>query len=232
MKITIYALLDPRDCAIRYIGLTRDLKARLRHYRNKPHTKHLVNWFSMLKNLGLFPRVEILEEVDEGEAAEKAEREWIAFYRSCNCDLINFTLGGENAFKMTDEMKARKTGIVRRDRGLKRKPRTEETKRRISESRKRAYADGQIKSVFSGLNKSRRGIPLSDEHRRRVSRALKGKVTAESTKEKLRETSKHLWEDVTFRERLLNAGIATRFKKGVVNRKDGGARSTVSQSGS
>jgi len=64
------------------------------------------------------------------------------------------------------------------------KPRTEETKRKISEAKKGKHFSEEIRSR---MNKGKTGVPLSEEHRRRISEGNKGKIRTEETKQKLSE---------------------------------------------
>ncbi len=61
-----YALVDPRDSKIRYIGITKHLKLRLTEHiriaKNDSDTNiHKRSWIKQLLNLGLEPIFIILE---------------------------------------------------------------------------------------------------------------------------------------------------------------------------
>jgi hypothetical protein len=180
MQVTIYALIDPSTQAIRYVGLTRDVKARLRRYRDRPHTKHLCNWFSSLKDRGLFPALEVLEVTDD-QGADACERKWIAHYRSIGADLINLTDGGEGACRMSDETRAK---IAEKARGRRYGPMSEQHRKKISEANK-GKSFGRPE-VFVALNKARAGVPLSEEHKRKVSEGVRRSMTPE-VRQKLSE---------------------------------------------
>jgi hypothetical protein len=166
--IFIYALFDPRNGYIRYVGLTRDVKARIRRYRDSPHTLHLRNWFNSLYVLGLAPEMAIIDSTDSELESCMLERKWISKCREDGFDLINLTKGGERAFEISDEYRAN-LRIARRRRPLlvTQGPMPEETKKKISESHKERYRLGIGKSNFGALNKSRIGIPISDEAKTR-----------------------------------------------------------------
>jgi hypothetical protein len=100
-KITrIYALRDPRNGQVRYVGKThRSLASRLADHvlkAGKPQyqTRHSVRWIAGLVRLGLRPTIELLEEIGGGWA----EREvfWIAWFRNNGADLTNHSSGGES----------------------------------------------------------------------------------------------------------------------------------------
>jgi hypothetical protein len=97
--VYIYALIDPRDGKIRYIGKTNSLKRRYLAHINPSNLKplnHKSNWIKVLLSLNLRPEIIEIEKVPFNIWQEK-EREWIAFYREEGCDLTNGTDGGEGA---------------------------------------------------------------------------------------------------------------------------------------
>ena len=91
--VTIYALVDPRDNTVRYVGKTSDPSARLaQHIENTAGKGHKNVWVRDLKASGLRPTMEILERVPVAEW-EAAERRWIAFY-STRGSVLNVEIGG------------------------------------------------------------------------------------------------------------------------------------------
>lgn len=190
--VHIYALKDPGDGSVRYVGLTRDVKARIRRYRYRAHTKHLNNWIKKFQKLGTFPVLEILETVPESESGE-AERRWISRYRSDGARLLNFTDGGESSFSMDRE------GVARRGLGIKRawaEGRLDHLKPMLRAQAKRASSmRGPGSPIgFIRLNKSRAGIPLTAQHRQKLSEALKRS-----------DHLRRMWEDPEFRNRAVSA---------------------------
>lgn len=89
----IYALVDPRDQAVRYIGQTTNLVARLSGHNNEHPSKptHKNNWIKALKKLGLTPIMEIVETVPLSELDQR-EQYWIAVKLSEGCDLTNIAI--------------------------------------------------------------------------------------------------------------------------------------------
>lgn len=105
----IYGLFEPEPSglgALRYIGITADLKKRLREHRSDVSQSHKVNWIRSLKKRGLKPEIAILEEVPE-EFCDREERWWIAYMRSLGADLTHIREGGVRAsgYKHTPERK-------------------------------------------------------------------------------------------------------------------------------
>lgn len=134
-KLFIYALIDPRDGRVRYVGRTvNSLVRRLREhlYQSKRDKfKHLprVGWLSELALVGLKPTIQLLEicSIDNYQAAEK---KWIAHYRAMHDDIVNANIGGNGTLgghfvrwtpeldamlgKTADSMLAKQMGITRK----------------------------------------------------------------------------------------------------------------------
>lgn len=128
MKVFIYALKDPRNDSVKYIGKTSYLKSRLAKHvynRNQGNT-HKNNWIKLLLSENLLPIMEVIEECDETNWEEK-EIFWIAKYKEMGNKLTNSTDGGEGA-TITDENSKKKISEKLKGRKL-----SKETKRKISE---------------------------------------------------------------------------------------------------
>lgn len=97
-KAFIYALTDPGDGRIRYVGKTVNPRTRYNsHLRNEDETTYklnpLHNWVKKLKERGKAPNMVILEEVD-GDW-QTVERKWIAQLIAEGNELLNVTSGGQ-----------------------------------------------------------------------------------------------------------------------------------------
>jgi group I intron endonuclease len=114
---------------------------------------------------------EILEEVDNIDILNEREMYWINHYNTYNKG-YNSTTGGENGYIFTDDVKKK----ISKSMSRKRKPLSEETKRKMSEVRK-----GRI---------------FSEEHKRKLSESKigntlsKGRKQTEETKKKISEANK------------------------------------------
>lgn len=90
----IYALVDPLDSCVRYVGKTRsDLRRRLEFHLNQPTNRWTARWFSDLRANKQRPEIVALEYVDDHEW-EDAERGWIHWFRERG-QLLNIDPGGE-----------------------------------------------------------------------------------------------------------------------------------------
>ena len=104
---TIYALRDPRDQEIRYVGITRQtIRRRMNsHLRNarKGATWHSAQWMRQLLRENLLPLVEILEKTNDPER----EMFWIAYCCAQGYRLTNKTSGGISGYRHTTEARAK-----------------------------------------------------------------------------------------------------------------------------
>ncbi|CAJ0803088.1 hypothetical protein LMG18090_04388 [Ralstonia mannitolilytica] len=93
----IYALRDPRDGAIRYIGKANNAVKRLAsHLRDSRRRNTPVYcWIRKLAESGMVPRLEVLEQADDWA---EAERRLIALSRARGDRLLNVADGGDEPF--------------------------------------------------------------------------------------------------------------------------------------
>jgi group I intron endonuclease len=97
MKTTfIYALIDPRDGQIRYIGKTNNTKQRLQNHCNPARYQktHKFNWIKLLRSKGLKPQIKVIEEIPVSQW-KKREKYWIYYFKKQGCKLVNTCGGGE-----------------------------------------------------------------------------------------------------------------------------------------
>ncbi len=86
----IYALIDPRDGRVRYVGKTRTPWARLCGHSSKRGNKNVgrpvCRWLLELNKAGHRPFMFKLEVTQDWDVAE---RRWIADAHRSGCDLMN-----------------------------------------------------------------------------------------------------------------------------------------------
>lgn len=98
-SVYIYALKDPRNNKLRYIGKSVALLKRyFQHLKDSGDTRK-ARWIRKLLSLGLKPDVISLEICDNNNWQEK-EKFWIAHYKK---DLFNHTPGGEGVTEWEEE---------------------------------------------------------------------------------------------------------------------------------
>jgi hypothetical protein len=119
----IYALVDPRDGEIRYVGKAKDLKVRLWGHLHEKARTHKANWIRSLLAAGLKPELRVLEET--GDDWAERERWWIRHFRETGTQLTNYTDGGEgwsggsHRPETIERIRQKKLGTPAWNRGLK-----------------------------------------------------------------------------------------------------------------
>lgn len=103
--VEIYALCDPSDGSVRYIGKANESRKRLAtHLRDSRRRVSPVNsWLRKLQNDRQIPILRVIATVPEAKWREEEIR-WIAFYRS-QCRLLNLADGGDQP-SQTHEQRA------------------------------------------------------------------------------------------------------------------------------
>lgn len=166
MKTTfIYALIDPRNNEIRYIGKSNKPK-----YRYKAHLRcdgdcFRDRWIKKLKSENLYPDLLILEECDYN-VWEEREIFWIKHYREIGKNLTNSTEGGRCPRHIPEEV------ILKRSLALKGK--------KAWNKGKKLSDDHKLKLSIANKNnqkliKSKTGTKHSDETKRKMSKSRMGK---------------------------------------------------------
>ncbi len=158
--VYIYALADPLDGSVRYIGKSVRPNERLTNHCNEKNRCHRTNWIQSLLRSGRRPVMGILDRISPGEDWQSTERAWIRYGRESGLDLVNETDGGDGVVNLSLEAKAK---ISRRFKGTK-----------LSEEHRRKCA-------------SRTGIKHTDATKEKMSRAHKGRVFTEEWRKKLSE---------------------------------------------
>jgi hypothetical protein len=169
-QVFIYALVDPRDANVRYIGRSFVPEDRYkRHLIDKSET-HKTRWIKQLKSVGLQPELKILDVVSEQQWSD-AERQWMSKYK----DLTNSCAGGygilcpstETRMKMRNKKLGRKLTEEHRakvsvaHKGKKKPPRTKEHITKISESRKTIVITPNWKANLAKANMLRKPVAKS-----------------------------------------------------------------------
>lgn len=194
----IYALADPRDDEIRYIGKTvQEPEVRLQgHLReaaaNTTGLPYKNAWLKSLLALELIPELIIIEVVPKSEW-ELWERSWIFRFSQKGCKLTNMTMGGNSFVETTGGTRKRLSAetkrkismtLLGRPSPLLGKHHSEEAKRKVS--------------VANKGKKPRLGMKNASEQNKKIGeanrKALKGrKITDPEKLAKLRRASYIRW---------------------------------------
>lgn len=97
---TVYALIDPRDNSVRYVGITeRPINKRLAgHLLGNDGNKTKIAWISELDRLGISPIIRPLEQIKGRKETLEREQYWIQHFLSLGAPLTNI-MGNPSASK-------------------------------------------------------------------------------------------------------------------------------------
>lgn len=118
-EILIYGLRDPRTDEYRYIGKSTSGLNRPKSHFTYSHNSSVNIQISELREEGLSPVIDVLEECSEKELRSK-EKFWINFYESSGCKLFNITKyrGWQNE-KLAQELDIEKKKLQEELNGIK-----------------------------------------------------------------------------------------------------------------
>ncbi len=189
----IYALEDPRDGELRYIGFTSAPGRRFReHVHEALRTKiknHRYDWIRSLLRDGLSPVGRVIVECPK-EEAPLLERICIAVYRALGFNLVNCTDGGEgvHGYVYSDETRAKMAAAARGNKNSVGHRHTEGSKLKMSESQKRV---GNRPPSHKGVKASpETRAKMAESHRRRYQESPELRA-------RLSDVMKSQWENGT-----------------------------------
>jgi GIY-YIG catalytic domain len=105
----IYALHDPRDWSIRYVGKAHDPRRRMLNHFKHPKGEGVRKFVSELRSLGLSLRFSILQQCSD-ESWAHWERFWIATVRASGAELLNIAPGGNAPITSRESCRAARIG--------------------------------------------------------------------------------------------------------------------------
>lgn len=192
----IYTLTDPRDQAVRYVGVTFRAKQRFTEHISKAirgGQTHRDCWIRSLLTEGFKPLYRV---VSSGSSADwqRAECRWIAKLR-LTCDLLNHTDGGEGTPGIVPSPELRrKWSLMRkgvkyapdRTRPMAGKRHSEEAREKIRQASTGRAHTPEAKAKVSA---ARLGQTLTQEHREKLSKAHQGKVLTLEHRRKIAATT-------------------------------------------
>ncbi len=197
----IYALIDPRDGVIKYVGKSYDPQERLKgHLKNCKRTVTLKNrWIAKLKSLDLKPSIQILEEVLESEWEDR-ERYWIKELQNQGYLLKNGDRGGKGRSSyVTSEETKRKISLANTGKRV-----SSETKRKISlaNTGKKRTKEQKARIGLTSLGRthtletrqkmsqSRLGVPKPNGFGKKISKAHEGRAFSKETRQRMSQARK------------------------------------------
>jgi hypothetical protein len=183
MKVYIYTLEHPVTKEVRYIGKTKNPKERFHNHCNRLHNQysHKRNWINSLRNQGLKPVMNILDEIEESEW-KYWEKFWIEQFRQWGFDLVNHTSGGDGLTvgNQTSFKKGQKPWNYGKAKPKILKGNVGKTENSIKNQFKPGFIPWNKGS--KGYSTSKKGQFLSQTTKIKISNSLKGK---ESNKKRI-----------------------------------------------
>jgi len=175
----IYALLDPRNSEVRYIGKTVDIKMRIyRHCTSKKKTKS-ASWIKSI--YPLMPEIVVIESVLDDW--QEAEQFWISYFRFCGANLTNLTYGGEGSHGYSPPAASR----LKMSQAAKGRTRSAEHQEKLAASRRGRKMSEEQRQKLSLAHIGKK--PTTDA-RARQSEAQVGRRLSEETKIKISNSNK------------------------------------------
>ncbi len=89
MRNIIYGLRDPRNDVYQYIGKSTVGEQRPLQHLTNSHSTHVKEWVKMLEENWLYPKIDIIEEVNNLDDLAIREKYWISYYHDINPNLLN-----------------------------------------------------------------------------------------------------------------------------------------------
>jgi len=160
----IYALVDPRDGLVRYVGKSDSPKNRLTAHLRDAKGSCKCGWLSELRAELLRPTLRVLQAVEYGSHSD-AERNWIKHFKKNG--LVNGNGGGSGMYSPTE-----------RTRLLMRKAKLGKS---MSEQ-----AIAKLSAALKGIPKP----PRTLDHCRNLAESCKGKVITKQHRKKLAKANR------------------------------------------
>lgn len=106
----VYALIDPRDNLVRYVGMTEDVYRRFSNHVNCSGGNYAKTaWIMELRELNKMVIMTTLEEVSERELALKREQYWINHFEMLGSPIMNIM--GVVSSRGTGKARRKKTHV-------------------------------------------------------------------------------------------------------------------------
>jgi group I intron endonuclease len=154
LELKIYKLIDPRDGEIRYVGLTfNSISQRLKSHRNEKSKSHKSNWIKSLRTQGFYPLIEIIETVYSYEDACEREIFWISKMKEEGHNLTNHASGGNKNKKMSEETRLKMSESRKEWCRNNKVTLTNEKKQQLSKIRKEIMSDPKQREKLRIANK-------------------------------------------------------------------------------
>lgn len=155
--ITIYAILDPRSNAVRYVGKAVKLNKRISGHLKSAKDNvqgHTYSWIRSIIRDNLLPEFITLEIVNEEDWIE-AEQFWIAYFKFLGARLTNKSIGGDGPHGCIPSEDTR----AKMSKAQKGRKHTEETKIKMSVAKTGVIVSEATKKKLRDVNLGKKHTP-------------------------------------------------------------------------
>ncbi len=187
--VKIYTLEHPITQEIRYVGkTTQTLNRRCNGHISKRSNAHVTCWVKSLKKQNLFPKIQLLDEVDYQIWAE-TEKYWISQLRTWGFNLCNHSDGGESGREGVSLTQAQKDYLSVLNTG---RTMSEQSKLIIAQKVSAAWRRKQLAQVFKYQQPkiAKEQYVFTQDHKTNIKNRLVGRKLPQSVIDKMVETRK------------------------------------------
>ena len=185
-----------------YIGLTtKDLCKRIAQHviENKSYIQKALNKYGLQSFT-----ISVIDEADSKEVLCEKEQYWIKFYDCKSPKGYNLTDGGDGLINPSKSVRKRISNTLKKKHlvtiGFSGRNHSEESKRKIKASVRKAFESPKVRKKISDANKGRK---ISEEHKKALSLARKGVPRSKEVRELIAKNNK---------ERVLAPGYVNPMK--------------------
>lgn len=89
MKNIIYALIDPRNDLVYYVGKSSVNEKRPLSHLFNTHSEKVNEWIKELESKWFYPKIQIIENVEKLDELPEREVYWIQYYSNLNPFILN-----------------------------------------------------------------------------------------------------------------------------------------------
>jgi hypothetical protein len=172
----IYALHDPRDWSIRYVGKANNPASRLKIHAGKDAYAGMRTFIKELSLSGLSPSISILQICSQSQWPFW-EKFWIATARASGADLLNRASGGNAPPTINEARRGQRLSLEHREKisiALKGKAKTPEAVAKTNAAHRGAKRSLESRARMSATHRGKRS-PRSAEARENIRTGLIGR---------------------------------------------------------
>jgi len=206
----IYTLFDPAEPdRVGYVGKTISKPVvRLQGHIDDKKRSYKRSWIESIQKLGRRPQIRVIESVESEDRNlhDERERYWIGFYRAAGHPLTNLKDGGEGGALSEDTKRRISESKKGKPSALRGRTLPEDTKRKIGAKSKGRQHSPEARQKISESLKGRevwnRGVAQPPEVQERLRTQTLGRKRTDEEKRRIGQSAKERWADPAYKSRL------------------------------